>query len=136
MPSTGAARIDGVTAWLADGARSAATPPLVLDELCQRLVATGVPLWRVAVFVRTLHPDIMGRRFLWQEGAGVTILEAAYDVLEAPVFRDSPVAHVTHSGERLRIVVQDSATASMSPRVVSSRPTTSSIVSRPSAKSQ
>jgi adenylate cyclase len=35
----------------------------VLAELCSRLVASGIELWRVAVFVRTLHPQVMGRRF-------------------------------------------------------------------------
>jgi adenylate cyclase len=38
--------------WLIDGARSAANPQDVLAILCDRLV---VPLWRAAVFVRTLH---------------------------------------------------------------------------------
>jgi hypothetical protein len=28
------------------------------------LVACGIPLWRVAVFVNTLHPQIIGRRFI------------------------------------------------------------------------
>jgi adenylate cyclase len=52
--------------WLADGARSAAQSDEVLAELCDRLVACGIPLWRVAVFVNTLHPEIIGRRFIWQ----------------------------------------------------------------------
>ena len=30
----------------------------VLSELCQRMVDSGIPLWRVAVFVNTLHPDV------------------------------------------------------------------------------
>ena len=59
--------------WLTDGARSAPLPEAVLADLCERLVQAGIPLWRVAVFVRTLHPEIMGRRFIWQSGVGVTI---------------------------------------------------------------
>ena len=58
--------IRSVLDWLADGARSGATSEAVLAELCQRLVECGIPLWRVAVFVNTLHPDIMGRSFVWQ----------------------------------------------------------------------
>jgi adenylate cyclase len=50
--------------WLIDGARSAPHPQQVLAQLCERLVACGIPLWRVAVFVRTLHPQVMGRRFI------------------------------------------------------------------------
>lgn len=33
-----------ITAWLAEGARSAPTPPKLMGELCERLVASGLPL--------------------------------------------------------------------------------------------
>jgi adenylate cyclase len=88
--------------WLADGARSAPRPDMVLAELCDRLVRCGIPLWRVAVFVRTLHPEIMGRRFLWQPGAEVDIAEASFDFLETPAFRDSPVLAVIDRGMAIR----------------------------------
>ena len=54
----------GVAEWLVDGARSAPEAGHVLAELCHRLLACGVPVWRAAVLVRTLHPDVVGRRFL------------------------------------------------------------------------
>jgi adenylate cyclase len=73
--------------WLTDGARSAQQPEAVLADLCERLVRGGIPLWRVAVFVRTLHPQIVGRRFIWQAGAGVTITEGPFDLLEADRFQ-------------------------------------------------
>src|SRR5690349_19097975 len=57
-----------VVDWLNDGARSAPMPDQVLAQLCERLVQCGVPLWRVAVYVRTLHPQVMGRQFIWQHG--------------------------------------------------------------------
>ena len=59
--------------WLIDGARSAASPSRMMSETCERLVAAGLPLWRVGVFVRTLHPDIYGRNFIWRPGAEVEI---------------------------------------------------------------
>ena len=58
--------IQAVLGWLAGGALSGVQSQDVLAELCEKMVACGIPLWRVAVFVTTLHPDIMGRRFLWQ----------------------------------------------------------------------
>ena len=62
--------VRGVIDWLVDGARSAPTPQDVLAEMGTRLVAAGMPLWRVNVFVRTLHPDLMGRRLRWEAGQG------------------------------------------------------------------
>ena len=58
--------------WLAGGAFSGEQSQDVLAELCERMLACGIPLWRAAVFVTTLHPDVMGRRFLWQAESGVT----------------------------------------------------------------
>jgi adenylate cyclase len=53
--------------WLDDGARSAREPQDMLAQLCRRLVASGVSLYRVGVFVRTLHPNVAGRAFFWRE---------------------------------------------------------------------
>jgi adenylate cyclase len=88
--------------WLTDGARSAQRPEIVLADLCERLVQAGIPLWRVAVFVRTLHPQIMGRRFIWQAGADVTITEGPFDLLKADQFQSSPFLAVIKTGRTVR----------------------------------
>ena len=73
--------------WLIDGARSAPQPEQVLAQLCERLVACGIPLWRVAVFVNTLHPQIIGRRFIWRPGAEVEISEGRFGLFDTAEFR-------------------------------------------------
>jgi adenylate cyclase len=88
--------------WLVDGARSTMQAHQVLAELCGRLVGCGIPLWRVAVFVRTLHPHIMGRRFIWRPGADVEVRDAPFDLLETAEFRGSPVAKVYATGMPIR----------------------------------
>lgn len=97
-----ATRVAATVAWLIDGARSARRPEDVLGELCARLVDEGLPLWRVAVFVRTPHPNVMGRRFLWRRGAGVAISEADFGVLERSTFRNSPMPIVFTRAETIR----------------------------------
>jgi adenylate cyclase len=88
--------------WLVDGARSTMQAHRVLAELCDRLVGCGIPLWRVAVFVRTLHPHIMGRRFIWRPGAEIEVRDAPFDLLETAEFRGSPVAKVYATGTPIR----------------------------------
>jgi adenylate cyclase len=88
--------------WLVDGARSSQRPDQVLVELCDRLVRRGIPLWRAAVFVRTLHPDVMGRLFQWQVGSGVTTSEAPFDFFETAEYRASPVVAVYATGHAIR----------------------------------
>ncbi|HET7193060.1 MAG TPA: adenylate/guanylate cyclase domain-containing protein [Pseudolabrys sp.] len=91
-----------VVDWLTDGARSQSRPEMVLADLCDQLVKVGIPLWRVAVFVRTLHPEIMGRRFIWQPDVGVTITEGSFDLLERDQFLNSPFVAVINSGQTIR----------------------------------
>jgi adenylate cyclase len=100
-----------VAQWLIDGARSAVRAQDVLGELCERLIACGIPLWRAAVFVRTLHPEVTGRRFLWRRGAEVTIGELQYEQLETDEYRASPVVHVYGTAAPLRQRLRDAAEA-------------------------
>jgi adenylate cyclase len=99
--------LKAIADWLADGARSAPQPQQVLAQLSERLVACGIPLWRVAVFVRTLHPQVMGRRFLWRPGADVETSDAPFELLETEIFRDSPIARVYQTGEAIRRKIAD-----------------------------
>ncbi|HEV3498917.1 MAG TPA: adenylate/guanylate cyclase domain-containing protein [Bradyrhizobium sp.] len=94
--------IQPVLDWLIDGARSDGRSEEVLAALCQRLVACGMPLSRVAVFVTTLHPDVMGRRFVWRAESGVTTSEALFDQVETDDFRESPFATVYNTRKAIR----------------------------------
>ena len=102
-------RIEAIAEWLIEGARSAPRSEDVLAELCPRLVAAGLDLWRVAVFVRTLHPQVMGRRFEWRAGTGVSVEEAPFAVRQTAEYRDSPVAAIYASGATLRRRLADGA---------------------------
>jgi len=88
--------------WLIDGARSGATAAAVLAQLCGRLTDAGIPLWRVAVFVQTLHPNVMGRRLLWRPGADVEISEASFDLRDDETYRGSPVVRVYETAQPFR----------------------------------
>jgi adenylate cyclase len=91
--------------WLIDGARSAPSPPRMMAETCERLLAAGLPLWRVGVFVRTLHPDIIGRNFVWRPGAEVVVGSANYEMADSPEYRNSPLAVVFGEGREVRALL-------------------------------
>jgi hypothetical protein len=63
-------RHQGGAEWLVDGARSAAQPQQVMAQLYDRLLCCGIPLWRAAISVSTLNPQIVARRFVWRPGGG------------------------------------------------------------------
>jgi adenylate cyclase len=68
-------QVDLLVAWLVDGARSSTGARLLVEELCRRMVAAGIPLDRFGLFIDTLHPNVAARRFLWTAADGVTMLE-------------------------------------------------------------
>jgi adenylate cyclase len=100
-----------IAAWLTDGARPATQPQQILAELCERLLACGVPLWRVAVFVRTLHPQVMGRRIIWRPGTALEISEAPFELLDSAAFLDNPIPRVYATGEAIRRKLEGPASA-------------------------
>lgn len=99
--------IRAVIDWLTDGARSEQLSEAVLADLCRRMADAGIPLWRVAVFVTTLHPDVMGRAFYWRAESGVKVSEAQYDILETDEYLGSPVVAVYGTRRPLRRQLAD-----------------------------
>jgi adenylate cyclase len=105
--ATAASAIDHAIAWLIDGARDVRLPQDVMAGLGARLLAAGLPLHRVALFVRTLHPNVMGRRFLWRPNAPVVITEGSYYFLTSDTYQKSSVRPVMQSGETIRRRLED-----------------------------
>jgi adenylate cyclase len=95
--------------WMVDGARSAATPTAMMKECCERLVQAGLPLWRVGVFVRTLHPNIFGRSFTWRPETEVVVVTADFDARETPEFKRSPLAILYRTEQEVRYQLDDPA---------------------------
>jgi adenylate cyclase len=84
--------IQPVIDWLVEGAPPAKLPQDVLLELCRRLRGCGLALYRANVSVRTLHPNVLGRGFNWNEDRDtVEVTEASYDFLESEQFLKSPM---------------------------------------------
>ena len=93
--------------WLIDGARSAANSTHMFGETCERIVAAGLPLWRVGLFIRTLHPEIFGRSFIWKPGAEVEMNTADYHFMDSPDFQNSPLIIVFQQGIEVRARIDD-----------------------------
>ena len=99
--------VRAIADWLIDGARSMSVPTDLLAHLCERLTAAGIPLWRTGLFVRTLHPDIFGRNFIWKPGEAVTIGSVDFHILDSPEFNASPLAIVFREIREVRCRIDD-----------------------------
>ncbi len=88
--------------WLLDGAPGAASAEDIARRLGDDLLADGVPLARVGVFVTSLHPNVLGRAFRWEAGAGVRVADLTPEARASREFSDSPVAAVIEHGAEIR----------------------------------
>jgi adenylate cyclase len=86
-----------------------------MAETCERLVQAGLPLWRVGVFVRTLHPDIFGRSFVWRRGSEVVVGAADFDLPVSDQYRSSPLSVLYSTGKEVRRKLSDGAARDNSP---------------------
>lgn len=105
------ANLDTLFDWLVDGAPGAPTPMAAVERVSSDLVAFGIPVARTEAFVRTLHPHIAGRSFVWTPGKPVEVVERTYAYLNSPEFLDGPVGEVFRAGRAVRLRASDGGRA-------------------------
>jgi adenylate cyclase len=75
----------------------------VFDEFAWRILAAGLPLLRVTLHSRTLHPQFLGVTFVWWRTTGQTVQTMiALEVADMIRDGDNPVWRVSIAGETLR----------------------------------
>jgi adenylate cyclase len=102
-----AAGLQKITEWIVDGAKFTSDPAQAMAGFCERLVDAGLPLWRVGFFVRTLHPDVFGRNFIWKPGSDLVLGTTDFDIQDSPQFNSSPLAIVFRQGLEVRCRLDD-----------------------------
>jgi adenylate cyclase len=98
--------IQPIVDWLDSGAQPARAPQDVLLHLAHRLVGAGFSLYRIAVFVRTLHPNAIGRAFIWNADRDlVEVTSAEHGTQDSEQYLNSPVraVYTTHAEVRRRL---------------------------------
>jgi adenylate cyclase len=81
-----------IAAWLVEHGGRRLDLGQLLEGLCERLAAAGVPLRRVNIGVASPHPEIMGRNVLWERGgAGIVQVDRRYGIQTSPFYLASPV---------------------------------------------
>jgi adenylate cyclase len=87
-------------------ARRRRGPTAALDQtfkkLCEDLCARGIPLWRVAMFVRTLHPDFFGEACYWRRRAEVVVRQGRHSFRTSDDYLNSPILQSYKAGQPVR----------------------------------
>ena len=88
--------------WLVGGAKGATSSPEVIGRFGPWMRECGLPVTRIGVYVRTLHPNTMGRFFRWTLGGEVEVREAPFAIMREDQFRDSVFIAIIESGKDVR----------------------------------
>jgi adenylate cyclase len=73
------------------------------DEMCRRIVAAEIPLWRAFCSVGTLHPQIGMTAYIWRRSAmGAVRMTAPHAFEHEAEFASSPIAEVRRTGRMIR----------------------------------
>jgi adenylate cyclase len=98
------AEIAKLASWLAMAGLKGKMETTLLEGFCSRVVAAGLPLARVILFIDTLHPIHEGRAFRWERDkpeATLTEYGRTADGEAAERWRTSPFFRMLTDGESL-----------------------------------
>lgn len=78
--------------WLLEDAWQATSIADLVARLVQQLEIAGIPILRLTVVVRTLHPQLLGASYRWtRDTQTVTETQVTHEALEQAVYLDSPL---------------------------------------------
>ncbi len=91
--------IDSVADWLMDRALGDASVENLMEGCCNRLRATGIPLWRAQIGFRTLHPLFASMTLTWLRDEGVATVGNLHGTTgQSDTWFQSPYYHMLESG--------------------------------------
>jgi adenylate cyclase len=73
----------------------------------EQLVAAGIPLYRLAYFQLTLHPEFAGKAYTWRRGHGVKVSEATHGLMERSEYLDNPLPPVFEQRRTIRVRLEN-----------------------------
>ncbi len=91
-------KINSISQWLLNYLPNGQPTDIFFTDFADRLLQAGVRIDRMVLFVTTPHPTVFGRRFVWQKGKGVKIIDAPQATSRFDIYINSPVYEVRHKG--------------------------------------
>jgi len=95
--------------WLLEEGRHIRDGTAFFSELCNRLVASGLPISRANLSVRVLHPQLIAINLVWKRGGTVERFDRERGLEQTDSYRLSPFRIIFEgaSGVRRRLDIPD-----------------------------
>jgi adenylate cyclase len=82
-------------------------PAAFVERLMNRVLQTGIPLWRVYIGLQLIHPQLQAMGFMWRRGEKVQEIARAYGIQFTPSYIGSPMQEVREQGRAARYRMKD-----------------------------
>ncbi|WP_274626788.1 adenylate/guanylate cyclase domain-containing protein [Arvimicrobium flavum] len=99
--------VDELVEWMIDGARPSASARDIVERICTQLTAAGVPIDRFALFIYTLHPNLVGWRFTWTPYQGVEVSQGKMGLFSTEEYTANPLPTVVEKQISIRRGLED-----------------------------
>jgi adenylate cyclase len=97
---------DPVARWFVTEAYRIVDTAELVKAAGEQLVLAGIPLYRLAYFQITLHPEFAGKGYVWRRGKGVEVGIRAHGDNQDSEYRDNPLPVVFEQQKTVRVRLQ------------------------------
>jgi adenylate cyclase len=95
---------DPLARWFVTEAYRITDTAALIAASGSEIARAGIPLWRLAYFQFTLHPEVAGKSYTWRLGDQVARVSAApHGLLEEQRYRDSPLRPIFEERRTVRV---------------------------------
>src|SRR5689334_1811538 len=94
---------DPVARWFVTEAYRITDTAELVAAAGEQLVLSGIPLYRLAYFQLTLHPEFAGKGYMWRRGRGVETGTRPHGDNQDPDYRDNPLPPVLEQQKTVRV---------------------------------
>jgi uncharacterized protein (DUF427 family)/class 3 adenylate cyclase len=89
--------------WLLREGWNTQNPSELTERFAKMLTDAGMPVARLSVFLRTLHPLLIGTAYVWRaEKKGIHSFVLTHETLRSPLFLDSPLVPIFNGAGGIR----------------------------------
>jgi adenylate cyclase len=85
---------DPLARWFVTEAYRIADIGELIAATGEQIVAAGLPLYRLAYFQETLHPELSGHGYFWRRGRGIDVQTVPHGFRTTAEFQDNPLPAV------------------------------------------
>lgn len=78
------------------------TPVEFVAQLMDRVVETGLPIWRFYIGLQLIHPQLQAMGFMWRRGESVQAIARGYGIQFTPAYIGSPMQEAREQARPVR----------------------------------